>query len=458
MVILALIAVPFIGVRQSSPGILRREAKLAQKTEAEQSSADLCPNFFVKHTWKVPTEPAPTWIPIGGRFTPKPEHPTVTREQWTPKYCIIARTFAGQSPSINMFSIDRFVASFLMQTYPHWHLILLDTDPLHPYPYLYKNISEWANINEPFRIRIVNASKLEHDPRWDEPVTTSENDKENKRETLHGKVYGLTDVVIQKLCPVESTLFLTTNGDNWYHPRFLEEVEQHLLRAERSSRPVDILGVDFFSRYATYIWGVPQRERTCAAIQTYSPCVCNGIIPEKTDLGSMVFNLNKWRGLGLSFFNLSTDCYWGRSKADACAAFFLPRLYNWTVDRLPKCLFSHAPNPHICALYGGQTVLAPYRQEEQEFECVLSMETARVLVQEEITRVIIGNGAANCYQARRFLEENRAPQALYLDSPQFSPFTPRPPMEQQQEQQRQEQAADSSVRQMQPTGSDSSAI
>jgi hypothetical protein len=101
---------------------------------------------------------------------------------------------------------------------------------------------------------------------------------------------------------------------------------------------------------------------------------------------------------------------------DACAAQGLRTNFNWNADRLPKCLFSHAPNPQLCALYGGQTVHAPYRREEQEFECVLSIETARALVQEDLSVLEIGESGSICYQAKRFNEEAENIKHKFLDS------------------------------------------
>jgi hypothetical protein len=308
--VILLAAFSFVGVRNTSPGLVNTAFKA--QDNGVSALENLCPVFFAKHNWTIPSESAPVWIPIGGRLQPPANRPTAARDQWEPKYCVVARTYAGQSPSSSMFSIDRFVASMLMQTFTDWELLILDTDPSRPFDYLRNNISEWMSINEPFRVRLVNTSALEPNPHPDE-VSTEDSEAARAKQKLHSNVYWITDVAISTLCSPKARSFLATNGDNWYHPRFLEEVDNHLTKSLETDSPVDILGVDFFSRYATYIWGMPQRERTCNALQQYSPCVCNGVVPQKSDLGSMVFNLTKWREENQSFFNLSTNCQWGRA-------------------------------------------------------------------------------------------------------------------------------------------------
>lgn len=321
----------FVGVREQPPGAT---LFTPPEPQVEPQLRKLCPNYFVKHNWTINTTPAATWIPVGGRLQPPASRPQVEEAEWLPKYCIIARTYAGQSPASNMFSIDRFVASILMQTLPQWHLIILDTDTSKSYSYLYQNLSEWVNANEPFRIRVANVTNFSQ--QFPAPPSMPEGDTKaaQSKSLLHTNVYWLSDHVISSLCPPSAQSFLATNGDNWYHPRFLEEVDNRLKQARLNGYSIDILGVDFFSRYATYIWGMPKPERTCAALEEYSPCVCNGVVPLRSDLGSMMFNLTRWRQEQHSFFNLSTNCVWGRQNGTAAQSIYLPLLYEFLTDLL----------------------------------------------------------------------------------------------------------------------------
>jgi hypothetical protein len=93
-----------------------------------------------------------------------------------------------------------------------------------------------------------------------------------------------------------------------------------------------------------------------------------------TDLGSNVFNLKRWRVEGRAFTPFDFD---GDGSADGQAVEALT-YYDWSVKLVggeDGCLFSHAPNMHICLSFSHTSVWV-----ESDFRCVVDpVEIARLL-------------------------------------------------------------------------------
>jgi hypothetical protein len=272
-----------------------------------------------------------------------------------------------------------------MQNNPNWYLILLDTDSEYHYPYLHNDISTWTRANEPFRISIRNSSEFPR-PRWDTDQDLFEN--------LHRRVYFSTDIAIRRLCPAESRFVVATNADNWYHPEFFQKVQEY---ADNDTTGADIVGVDFFSRHSAWIWDIPLREQNCNLWLHYTSAVCNGFSMGRSDLGSLAFNLQRWRADKISFSKTLCPV---PSESDGCLVNNLRRKNRWITLRIPEPLFSHAPNPWLCFLYGGQLLHFPSEADYYQFQCVPSRDNAELLSQERLTTVRLPHG--NCYHGARY--------------------------------------------------------
>jgi hypothetical protein len=230
--------------------------------------------------------------------------------------------------------------SLIAQTYPHWTALVVPTDRK-PMTGLYTLLSQLDDN----RLRVI-----EFPGGVDFKLGS----------------FDVTDKVIDQ-CPPDSDWLLTTNGDNWYDPAFLDHIDL--------SR--DIIAYDFYSRYV-HVMDQDVFGRDCARFFSHAGVMCkkNLLRHWHTDLGSNVINLKRWRVEGRAFtpFEISGD-----GSADGHAMESLT-YYDWSVKLVggeDGCLFGHAPNIHICLTFSETALWV-----ESEFRCVLDpAEQARLLNQ-----------------------------------------------------------------------------
>lgn len=306
------------------------------------------------------SRPVSAWIPQNAKLNViPPARPIVNANSWRPKFCFAARTYAGNSPDASFFSIDKFIASLQMQTDPNWFLVLIDTDPAKPFSYLYTDLTDWIEENDPLRIKIIRADPAVLDLPWKDLTDGGQ---------LHRRAYLYTDYAIDQ-CPADSEYLIATNADNWYHPEFLRLSEQSLLEQK-----AHFVGTDFTSRWIIHMWKMPFENMTCEMFKTHNPTVCNAMVQGRTDLGSMLFSFKRWRSQGLSFGLIMEVCPFAPMYADACTVEHLRKDFDWTAGRVPHLLFSHSPNSWSCILYGGNVLFKTRKDGPPDISCLAPTE------------------------------------------------------------------------------------
>lgn len=325
--------------------------------------------------------------------TTRPVPPSAA--EYTPKYCFIARTDATHFPSSSFFSVDRFVASLEMQTFGHWHLVLVDTDPSRPFPYLYNQLAAWVSRMDPLRIRIVGTADTAPNPYLDalSSVVAAE---ELPADKAARDVYWKTDDAIQRHCPESSEYLIVTDGNSWYDPHFLQEAE-HIHAAQHRT---DIIATDYYS--SKIPWSTKQDINArqigmCHMLQEFRPSVCNALVPGQFEMGALIFNLIRWRQEHIAFSDAPEDCLLQPTQFHNCLVTQLRQVNLWSAERIPRLLFSDAPSFWLCLLYGGQLLHLP--RPDGDFQCVSSRENALLVAQEPLTSVVVAGGT--CYHPTR---------------------------------------------------------
>ena len=258
--------------------------------------------------------------------------------------CIVVRTYALhlQDP---VFSLERALGSLLAQRYTHWTALVVPTDR-RPMDGLFQLI---AKLNDP-RVRVVQ---------------------------MQGGVdfklgsFDVTDRVIEQ-CPSDSAWLLTTNGDNWYAPSFLDHLDLDK----------DIIAYDFYSRYV-HILDQDLVGYGCSRLFSSSGmCKKNLLRHWHTDLGSNIINLKRWRVEGRAFSPLDRN---GDGSADGHVMESLT-YYGWTVKSVGEedgCLFGHAPNMHTCLSFSNSSVWV-----ESRHQCVMDTQKQAELLRDSHHRYV----------------------------------------------------------------------
>eukprot|EP01122_Echinamoeba_exundans_P006750 TRINITY_DN1961_c0_g1_i1.p1 TRINITY_DN1961_c0_g1~~TRINITY_DN1961_c0_g1_i1.p1 ORF type:complete len:440 (+),score=32.64 TRINITY_DN1961_c0_g1_i1:96-1415(+) len=327
-----------------------------------------------------------SWIPLGGNMSLVA--PTQAEAlPPTPRLCVIAQTDLSQSPFSSTFSIDRFIASWLAQRLPQWNMILLDVSGFrnHSFHYLHGYIDDVVKRNGISQIQVLNAS-----------LSLPERDASSTA----GNFFPLPDMIqtAKRLCPASTQKLLLANASDWYHPEFVSAVLKQ--------PSADIVGVDFFSNDAVARRGVERSLRSCLDL-SQPPCSCNPIIPSDVELGSLVLDFDKFGSLNHALLievvgNCSYPTESGRQWQECLLQYLLEN--NWNRSRLDRCLFSAAPNPHLCALYGHITAhTTPF--SASDFMCVPSKDTAELLIQEDVQEFKMPFFDSSCFHASRFGSE-----------------------------------------------------
>jgi hypothetical protein len=142
---------------------------------------------------------------------------------------------------------------------------------------------------------------------------------------------------------------VSTNGDNLYLPQFLDNVD-------KAAATSDVVAVDFFSRWdPAALSGSLEQHR----------CYRNLMSVGRTDVGSNIWNLQRWLKEGVQFTQFGNDQERVRQELqklhiadelvpsvaaalathDGKLALHLTRTKKWRIAATNRCDFSHSPNP-----------------------------------------------------------------------------------------------------------------
>jgi len=147
--------------------------------------------------------------------------------------------------------------------------------------------------------------------------------------------YTLTDLAI-KQCPLDSKWLLVTNADNQYSPKSLSYLDSHsdafamdFYIGEKLARSHSVFppaAIDFF----------PHSEEDCT--KNHKVCAYNRLECWQNDVGSMIWNYQKWRSEEVSYSAYTpSDCHDGKLAGDL-------RDNGWIITRLPFCFLSLSTN------------------------------------------------------------------------------------------------------------------
>lgn len=258
------------------------------------------------------------------------------------RVCVVVRTYAGHLED-PVFSLQAMLQSLLDQTYPHWTALIARTDNK-PMSGLYSLL---AQLGDP-RLRII------------------EYPGDIKFEIGS---FEVTDRVISQ-CPSDTDWLLTTNGDNWYDPKFFEHLD-----LDR-----DIIAYDFYSRYV-HILDEGVLGKGCARFfggNSNMLCKRNQLRHWHTDLGANVLNFKRWQVEGRSFHALEQVFFPPGVENDGSADGYMMeslRRYDWSVKLVggdDGCLFSHSPNLFHCLTKHKRAVWI-----EGRYECLTDRNTMK---------------------------------------------------------------------------------
>lgn len=332
------------------------------------------------------------WIPLGGNLSAAPPFDASI---WLPKFCIVAQTSASHSPFATTFSIDRFIASLLLQTDPRWQLVIVDLSGARneSFPYLHEYLHTFSLSREPSRIRIINGSMVGY----------------TGRTASHGPddTFSYIWSASREHCSLQAERVMLTEANHWFHPEYLEQV---------MSQSDDVIGVDFYSNDALgrIGTGAAATLRTCSDLVDSPPCSCNSMLPNELRGSSLAFNFAKWVELGqLEVAQQVSNC--SRATGSPSLSCLLSQLLSigWSRGRVPQCLISLSPNPHLCALYGN-VVAHTAEFSSATFMCVPSKDIAELLIQETVEQFDIPFFESSCFHASRL---GAPPPSPRTDSP-----------------------------------------
>uniref|UniRef100_A0A061QLB4 Uncharacterized protein n=2 Tax=Tetraselmis sp. GSL018 TaxID=582737 RepID=A0A061QLB4_9CHLO len=247
------------------------------------------------------------------------------------KVCVVVRTYHKHASGY--YRLVDSLTSLMQQTYTEWEALVFQTDDV-PFPELEDII---ANLGDS-RIRRLNLGLHRYS---------------------HGEsAYSLTDKAITH-CSEESKWLVVTNGDNQYHPLFLSSIDA------RS----DVTTVNWYTRYSLMMR--PKREALCSRWDG-GTCRVNRFQFARTDLGSVILSLDRWRKESLKFSEQVPN-----SMQDGQLYSRLRNELLWKVHHVNRCLFHHNPNPRSCNAKGG--IWKEHGSPPWEGLCVTPEEAARDL-------------------------------------------------------------------------------
>jgi hypothetical protein len=166
------------------------------------------------------------------------------------------------------------------QTNSNWDMILLPTDTRSTAG-VERIINKYSAIHN---ITLLQLSGVEDFEEW-------------RAGDFHRNVYKLTDRAIS-MCPSNTHWFLVTNGDNLYHPAFLNHLNPNY----------DIIAHDFYSRWVNnnfykdislLCYKLTLLKKPTSLLDVM--CMQNNLKFGETDLGSNILNWRRWVVEGRKF-------------------------------------------------------------------------------------------------------------------------------------------------------------
>lgn len=139
-----------------------------------------------------------------------------------------------------------------------------------------------------------------------------------------------------KKCPAETKWLLVTSANNQYSPKAFSYLDPHS----------DAMAMDFFLKDKlprnhevfppAAVDLFPHNEDACT--MKHKICAYNRLECSQNDVGSMIWNYQKWRSEGVTYSQYTpSDCHDGKLSADL-------RDNGWIITRLPFCFLSLSNN------------------------------------------------------------------------------------------------------------------
>ena len=148
--------------------------------------------------------------------------------------------------------------------------------------------------------------------------------------------YRLTDQAIAE-CPSQCRWLMCTNADNRYHPEALSIVDHEF----------DVVSMDFFSRWWTAHVPTLRASNSCRHFPAHFAAILNAMKSGATDLGSMIFSLDRWRRDGRSWSAFNREPDHAEQDGDLAASVIAD---GWRWKAVRRTLLSHSPNEWECAV------------------------------------------------------------------------------------------------------------
>jgi len=230
--------------------------------------------------------------------------------------CVMVRTFHGHF-ELKDYNIYRLAHCLEQMEYTNWNAYIFQTDPVD----IEEQASQLIQSRNPKYRSKFHYLKI--------PYSIPYKDKEFG--------YNMTDFAIRS-CPDTAEWLLVTNGDNEYGPKTFSYLQGE----------ADGCAFDFFTRHilpksayhkqfpAAKEDLFPNNEDHCAS--TAKHCMRNQLQEAQTDLGATIWNLKRWREIGITYSK-----YTPAVSHDAYIAEYL-RDVGWKIKSVSYCYFSHGPN------------------------------------------------------------------------------------------------------------------
>lgn len=227
--------------------------------------------------------------------------------------CIIVRTYHAHR-SHKFYNLTSLLLSIKNLEYEKWHVWVVNTDA-EEFGDLSKIVYDIGDI----RINLL--------------------DLKAPKFTAADPGYRVTDKAI-KYCKKGTRWLLITNGNNYYYPSFLNNLDPNY----------DIIASDFYSRY-THEYDGDIYGSGCANFldgAKFGSCKRNLLRLYHTDLGANILNLHKFQCQKMSFSEMMVQDSSQDSQMIEVLVYF-----GWKVKHIYECLFSHNPNAFSCSINHG---------------------------------------------------------------------------------------------------------
>lgn len=289
-----------------------------------------------------------------------------------PLVFFVVRCFADQFESGSLPVLE----SLLELRSPRWRAVLVNTEAERPLPALSRRLAGDG------RIRL---SSL--------PAQGSFN--------LWDAGYPETDAAVQSILGKDFSYVVVTNGDNWYYPDFLGAALEY-----EHARTVDVVLVDFYARGRNGVNVLEFSNTSCLEARLeYGLCDLGAALIRRTSLRR---SRRRWMDFG-------------PVNAQDGVFFLWMKRAGWTWKRVPRCLFSHAPNPYLCQhTLGGQWWNSSASRQELASACWSAARVARERANRRVPLVESTSRSGIRVLSLPAAAHERAQQAFHDDDVRFA--------------------------------------